>query len=201
MKRIVFGALAVILVSGMCLTAGAQSEQSLGDYARSLKKNKAEDAKTSAKVYDNDNLPSTPSISVVGASSSSAGAGSASSANGAQNAGAKPGDNASGENAKAANADQPPAVKAGESMEDRKKTIDAWKDKIGEQKRKIDQLAKELDDFQHSGTMPTAAVWPYNEKYAQGLADKQKALDQAKADLTALQDQARKAGAPNSVIE
>jgi len=203
MKRIVFGAMAVILFSGFWMMAGAQTEPSLGDYARSLKKNKPEDAKSAAKVYDNDNLPSTPSISVVGGSSPAAGTAAPSAADTTnQTTAAKTGDNGSGADAKAtADADRPPAVKPGESIEDRKKTIDAWKDKIGEQKRKIDQLAKELDDFQHSGTMPTTAVWPYNEKYAQGLADKQKALDQAKSELSALQDQARKAGAPNSVIE
>ncbi len=195
MKRIIFAAITVILISGLCVTAGAQSEpSSLGDYARSIRKSKPQETRTAAKVYDNDNLPSTPSISVVGASS-----GTAAGADN-QNAAPKADENAPAGDTKA-NVEDTPKLKPGESMEDRKKAISAWKDKIDEQKKKVDQLAKEVDDFKQAGTMPTVAVWPYNEKYQQGLADKQKALDAARADLAALQDQARKAGAPTSAIE
>lgn len=198
MKRIVLGALAIVIVAGVSGNAAAQSEPSLGDYARTLKKDKEQDQKTAAKVYDNDNLPSTPSISVVGNSSTSAGTSAPAGSDANQNAATTTNENGSSADAKA---DDTPKIKPGESVSDRKKTIDAWKDKIGEQKKKVDQLAKDLDDFQHSGTMPTAAVWPYNQKYQQGIADKQKALDQAKADLSSLQDEARKAGAPSSAIE
>ena len=197
MKRIVLGAMAIILVAGVFGNAAAQSEQPLGDYARSVKKDKEQDQKTAAKVYDNDNLPSSPSISVVG-NSSSAGTGAPAVTDTNQNAAAKTDENGSSANTKA---DDTPKIKAGESASDRKKTIDAWKDKIQEQKKKVEQLTKDLNDFQHSGTMPTAAVWPYNQNYQQGLADKQKALDQAKADLSSSQDEARKAGAPSSAIE
>ena len=63
MKRIAYVFLAEIVLSGMLVTlAGAQSEP-LGDYARSIRK---EDKKEVGKKYDNDNLPTTDKISIVG---------------------------------------------------------------------------------------------------------------------------------------
>ena len=63
MKRIGYVFLAEIVLSGMLVTlAGAQSEP-LGDYARSVRK---EEKPASAKKYDNDNLPTSDNISVVG---------------------------------------------------------------------------------------------------------------------------------------
>jgi hypothetical protein len=46
------------------------------------------------------------------------------------------------------------------------------------------------------------AVWDSEEaKYQQQVAEKQKKLDEAKTKLGDLQDEAHKAGAPNSVAE
>lgn len=193
MKRIFFGAIVVVLTSGMCVLAGAQSENSsLGDYARSIKKNKPQESKAAAKVYDNDNLPTTPSISVVGASSA---AGESSNQN--QSA---PG-SVSSSDARSAGAENTPQIKPGESVEDRKKAISAWKDKIDAQKQKVEQLAHELDEYQHSNSKTYLPVWPYNRDYQVGLEEKQKALEQARSELSAMQEQAHKAGAPNSAIE
>ena len=64
MKRIGYVVLAEIVLAGVLVSlAGAQSSESLGDYARSVRK---EEKKGSAKKYDNDNLPATDKISVVG---------------------------------------------------------------------------------------------------------------------------------------
>ena len=54
-------AIATLLLLG----AGAASAQSLGDYARAAKKNKPQVEKAS-RHYDNDNLPTTEQLSVVG---------------------------------------------------------------------------------------------------------------------------------------
>ena len=94
-----------------------------------------------------------------------------------------------------------PEVKPGQSLEERQKAFDAWKTRIADQKKKVDQLARELNDFQHNSTLAQVSVWPETQKYGQSLAEKQKALDQAKTELSDLQEQARKAGAPASVAE
>ena len=52
----------VILTSVLATVAGAQS-QPLGDYARSVRK---DEKPASAKKYDNDNLPTSDKISIVG---------------------------------------------------------------------------------------------------------------------------------------
>ena len=63
----------LLWVAGMVVTvmagtiAAAQSQtQPLGDYARAAKKAKNPSAAGTPKVYDNDNLPQSTSISVVG---------------------------------------------------------------------------------------------------------------------------------------
>ena len=71
MKRIAYVFLAEIVLTGMLVAlAGAQSEP-LGDYARTVRKD--EKAPASAKKYDNDNLPTSDNISVVGNATDSAG--------------------------------------------------------------------------------------------------------------------------------
>ena len=92
-------------------------------------------------------------------------------------------------------------IKPGQSPEERQKAYDGWKTRIADQKKNVDGLAHDLDDFQHNSTLAQVSVWPETQKYGQGLADKQKALAQAKAELSDLQEQARKAGVPASVAE
>ena len=63
MKRITYVWLAALLLIGLAGTlASAQSSDSLGDYARAARKDK----KTTAKQFDNDNLPKEEKLSVVG---------------------------------------------------------------------------------------------------------------------------------------
>jgi len=210
MKRFVLCAVTLAFFGlGFSLSAGAQSEpSSLGDLARSIKKEKGQETKAAAKVYDNDNLPPDTSINVVGTSPSakdgSTDANSSSATDNKGNAGDPAKDsNAtksdSGADSKTGASTDDPAKKItpGQSQQERQKAYDAWKQQIDDQRKKIDQLSKDLDDFQHSTALP----WPNNDKYVQGLADKQKALDQAKANLNDMQEQARKAGVPSSVIE
>ncbi len=186
--------------------AQAQSpqSQSLGDYARAIRKDKPKDT-TQAKQYDNDNLPRNEKLSVVGnagaSDNSSAAAGSESTPdNGQPSSGA-------GAETKAA---QPPM-----SSKDRQAMYDDWKKKIADQKDKLDLATRELDVLQREYKLRAAAFyadagnrlrnqtgWDKDDaQYKQDLAEKQKAVDEAKKQLDDLQEQARKAGAPNSARE
>ena len=59
MKQIVIGSLLLLGISG------AAAAQSLGDYARAIRKNKPEPSATT-RHFDNDNLPTDQTLSVVG---------------------------------------------------------------------------------------------------------------------------------------
>lgn len=196
MKRVVLSSMTVIIFAlAGCMLAGAQSEpqsgnsQSLGDYARALKQSKTHVTKPASTVYDNDNLPSATSVNVVGASAN--GSGNASSGNTTETSAAQQ-----------QNQDDPSKVTTGQSVQDRQKAYDSWKQKIDAQKEKIDQLSHDLDQAKnHPASTTTVPVWPYNTDYQKDVTDKQKALDQAKAELDQMQDDARKQGVPNSVAQ
>jgi PAB1-binding protein PBP1 len=188
MKRVVLGSTtAIFFMIVLSAIAGAQAQSaSLGDYARSVRQNKPQATKAPAKVYDNDNLPSA-TISVVGGASQTG-------TDAAKAAG-------SGLKTDEKSDNKQPEIKPGQSLEERRNVFAAWKTRISDQKKKVDALAHDLDDFQHNSTLAQVSVWPETQKYGQGLADKRKALAQAKADLSDLQEQARKAGVPASVAE
>jgi hypothetical protein len=198
MKRVILALVAAIFAAiGLGAAAVAQtSSPSLGDYARSVRQTKSQDTKIPAKVYDNDNLPSA-TISVVGGASKSVAQPGNDNASGVQsNNGSSTSDQ---NNQKSANPKE--KVSPGQSLQDRQKVFDAWKSRIDDQKKKIDQLSHELDTYQHNSTMAQVSVWPQTQQYGAKLAEKQKALDQAKAQLSDLQEQARKAGVPASASE
>ncbi|MCU1271630.1 MAG: hypothetical protein JWN74_2924 [Acidobacteriaceae bacterium] len=204
MKRVVLGSMAAIFfMIALSAIAGAQAQSaSLGDYARSVKKNKPQATKAPAKVFDNDNLPSA-TISVVGAPAPAATDAAKDNKDNKQ-PDAKADDKTAVPTPKADEKAEKKAVteiKPGQSPEERQKAYDGWKSRIADQKKKVDALAHDLVDFQHNSTLAQVSVWPETQKYGQGLADKQKALAQAKADLSDLQEQARKAGVPASVAE
>jgi hypothetical protein len=164
------------IVTLILLGVGAAAAQSLGDYARTVRKNKPDTTPTS-KVYDNDNLPTTETLSVVGPA---------------------PADS------KSAGAPKPAAVDAATA---RQQTADAWKEKLDKQKEKIASLNHELDIDQRELQLHAAAVQTnpsvsvrdvqFNKDEAQYKSDleaKQKALDAAHQEMDDLQDQAHKAG-------
>lgn len=198
MKRAFLGStVAICLAITLSAVSNAQdSNPSLGDYARSVRQNKPQTTKAAAKVYDNDTISSANTISVVGPGPSA-------------NANKKSDEDKSNDKATSAESksgdqqadDKPPAVKPGQSLEERQKVFDEWKTRIADEKKKIDQMAHDLNDYQHNSTLAQVSVWPENQKYAQGLSEKQKSLDQAKTELNNLQEQARKAGVPSSVME
>jgi len=166
------------IVTLLLLGASGAAAQSLGDYARAVRKNKNEPSSTS-RHYDNDNLPTNEALSVVGP---------------------PPGADANA-GQKAAPVDSSAAAAA------RQKTADEWNDKIAKQKAKIDSLNHEIDLDQRELRVRAAALYSdpslsarniqWNKDDAQYRSDidtKQKALDSARQQLDEMQEQAHKAG-------
>jgi hypothetical protein len=204
MKRIAYVRIAAVILAGiMASFASAQTstpqEQPLGDYARAARKDKKP---ATAKQFDNDNLPMNDKLSVVG------GAGGA----GNSQTGGTAADAAQAD--KKAD-DKPAGVQPGESAEDRQKTYDSWKDRMTDQKAKVDLLNRELDVEQREYQLRAAAMyadagnrlrnsgsWDKEDAdYKKKIADKKKAADDAKQALEDMQEDARKAGIPSSVRE
>ncbi len=197
MKRIAFVGLSAILLSGAATVASAQSD-SLGDYARSIRK---EGAPPVAKKYDNDNLPMNDGLSVVGQPS-------ASSDNPADSTPA-----ASAEAAKQPDTKQADAKStAPSSSQSQVKANGDWKGKISGQKDQVDLLTRELDVVQRESRLRAAAFyadagnrlrdsgdWDKQQNQTQQQIDqKQKALEDAKQKLEDMQEEARKAGVSSS---
>jgi predicted RNase H-like nuclease (RuvC/YqgF family) len=184
MRRIGYTLALSAMVVASALAATAQSE-SLGDYARAMRKQKRPPAKM---VYTNDNLPTTTTISVVGQPPLTT---EVSPAAGPQD-----------EKAKA------------EPKEDKTSEAKA-QDQISQQKKKIADLEHELDLLQREYKLQVANYyadagtqlrdqknWSDQEaKYRADIADKQKQIDEAKAQLQEMQEQARQADAQSSPIQ
>ncbi len=215
MKRILLVVIAGFVLTSI-LTAStallAQSSQgqspSLGDYARAVKKTKPEPKKTASKVYDNDNLPRSSSLSVVGtpaetASETDKEKNPESSTNTDDKAQDKKKSEESGQ------------IKPGQSPEERQKAIDSWAHKIDDQKSKVDLLSRELDVLTREHQIKTSEFYANtalrvqnpnafeeeDAKYKKEIAEKQKSVDEAKSKLNDLQEEARKSGVPNSAAE
>lgn len=187
MKRMVYMAAAVLILLG----GSAATAQSLGDYARAARKGKLQPTSTS-RHYDNDNLPKTDHLNVVGPEPRV----DASTAQAPATAGAP--------------ADATKAVPKDPKAEaaDRKKAAEEMQKKLDEKKQKIDALNHELDLSQREYRLRAAAMhsdagnrlrnastWDKEDaQYKQEMADKQKAIDAARQDLETAQEEARKAG-------
>ncbi len=205
MKRIaylafLFGLFTVLLGS----LAGAQTapqplDQSLGDYARKVHKDPTV-PKSKAKVFDNDNLPKDDKLSIVGQPPSESASAATDSAT------------------KSAPADTKDAAKPSTTNDEEAKKQAAWKawqDKLAAQKQQIDLASRELDVLQREYQLRAAAMyadvgnrlrnstdWDKQEaQYKQQIADKQKAVEDAKQKLDEMQEEARKAGVPPSMRE
>ena len=195
MKRMACIGLIVAASCGWCVTRA--SAQSLGDYARNVRKEKGQKAPTAPKQFDNDNLPKTDHLSVVGTPEPEA----------------KPNDEADEGAADAAAKPNRAAAPAKEG--DRAKQNREWQQKIKDQKAKVDLLSRELDVMQREYKLRAAtfyadagnrlrnqADWDKEDaNYKQKIADKEAAVTEAKDKLNDLQEQARKAGVPSGMRE
>jgi type IV secretory pathway VirB10-like protein len=196
MKRIEFMLAMVAVVVAFAMGAAAQSE-SVGDRARAMRKEKRPPAK---KVYTNDNLPTSASISVVGPLAQ---------ANPDEKAAAKPQDESEKQVQK--------ETKTEDKAEEKNAPEDeqGWRDRFSEQKRKISDLGRELDVLQREyqllitnyyadagSKLRDEKKWADEDaRYRTEIADKQKQIEEAQAQLQDMAEQARQAGMPSSVSE
>ena len=208
----------LVVSSALVVSSGAQSQnQSLGEYARGVKKTKpAQASPAKPKVYDNENLPTGATLSVVGTASQDANPVDAkvetkADANAKSADPSKVAPKANGADEKK----QEAQIKPGQSLEDRKQALDAWQKKLDGLKDKVSLASRELDVLQREYQLKVSefysdathrvqnpnALFDEDSKYKQQIADKQKAVDDAKSQLTDMQDEARRAGAPSSITE
>ena len=242
--KLAWSLVAAVILTLACGVAAAQSQnESLGDYARAVKKTKPESGADASKVYDNDNLPAVGTVSIVGSQSAqsddskdqsaddkaqSADKTADASADKAQDQSTDKTQDASDSDANktdakpdSADADKPKEkkddfqLKPGQSDEDRDKALAALKTRLAAQRDKVSLLTRELDVLKSEYNLKATQFYndavrraenqtgliPDDAKYKQQIADKQKALDEANAELTDMQDQARRQGAPDSALE
>ena len=180
----------MVIATLLLLGIGGAAAQSLGDYARAARKNKAEPSSTS-RHYDNDNLPINQPLSVVGPPP-------AADASVAPEAG----------DAKMKSAEKAAPVNPAAADAERQKTEDEWKKKLDAQKEKVDSLNHDLDlqqreyrlrvatQYDSQGNrIQNAGQWGKEDaQYRSDAEAKQKALEAAQQELNDLQDQAHKAG-------
>jgi len=188
MKRImavIAGAVLVLGTSAGWAQSSSQTGQSLGDAARAARKKKAQ-PDGPVKVYDNDNLPTTETLSIVGPEPAAAG----------------------GQQASSPQTPEQKAQAKAAAEEQKKQAATDMQKKLDEQNAKIAQLSRELDLDQREyrlraaafysdagNRLRNAAQWDKDDaSYKTDIEAKQKALDDAKAALTGLQEEARKAG-------
>jgi hypothetical protein len=218
MKRIA----SLCLLTFFCVGAGillaaaqtsTDQDQPLGQYARDQKKNR----KPAAHTYDNDNIPTQDSLGLADKSTH------ATEAQGASEQNSSPEPAAEGETVgkppaegkHAVKVEKMPEVDAGQSAEDRQRVFGKWQDKLGEQQQKLDLATRELDVMQREyklravdfyadagNRLRNQADWDKQDaEYKKQLEEKQKAVADAKAEMENTQEEARKAGVPNSVTE
>ena len=196
MKRLtltVTGLMAVLCIAPLC------PAQTLGEYARAARSQDKPKQGKQPRQFDNDNLPRSDKLSVVGKDTPPA--------NDHQNAQAQEGQPA--ETAATAK----PAEKP--EQDDKQKQGDEWKGKIADQKKKIDLLSREYDVLQREYRLRAAAMyadagnrlrnqgaWDKEDaQYKQQIEDKKKALDDARQELDDTKEKARKAGMPAGSLD
>ena len=206
----------LILALGVAATAQSQN-QSLGDYARAVKKTKPDASTRAPKIFDNDNLPADGSVSVVGKPTSGDSDASKDQNQPTNNSAESTSADAKKTDAKSDKSDKKdePQLKPGQSMEERDAALGALKKRLDEQKKKVDLLSRELDVLKREYQLKAAnfyndaarrvlnpnGLYDDNKKYQEQIDEKQKALDAANAELSDMQAQARKNGAPESALE
>jgi hypothetical protein len=204
---------ALLLASFAAVAAHAQTNDNLGDYARQVRKQKAQST-PAAKKFDNDNLPATEKLSVVGEAPASSPASDANVEKADAQPDAKAGDGATKPDQAAsgqAAAAQPPKDAAAEKQ----KANQEWQKKIQTAQGQVDAAAHELDLLNREyrlraasfyadagNRLRNAGAWDKeDEQFKEQIASKQKAIDDAKKALDDLQEQARKSGVPSSMRE
>jgi len=212
MKRIALLSMMVVFLGSLAVTPLRAQDSGLGDYARNVRKQKGHQA-PAVKKFDNDNLPATDRLSVVGQepvadpNATRAANNDATASNTATGTvAATPTDPATAAQAKSA---------AEEEATKKKQLFEEWKKKIQAQQGQVDLLARELDILNREyrlraasfyadagNRLRNAGSWDKQDtEFKDQIAAKQKQLEDAKKQLDDLQEQARKAGVPASMRE
>ena len=200
MRRIGY-MLAVSALLAVCALGAAAQEESLGDYARAARKEKRPPAKM---VYTNDNLPTTTTISVVGPPPATE-----ETPAGEEKLAAKP----QAEKEKPAQKESPKESKTSENKTPQ--TEQEWQDQMSGQKKKIADLERELDLEQREYKLQVAQYyadagtqlrdqkgWAEQEtKFRADIADKQKQVEDAKAQLKDIEEQQRQQEAEKTPVQ
>jgi prefoldin subunit 5 len=177
MKRIL-AVFAATLSLGLIVLA----QQSLGDAARSLKKDKTAEKKP-AKVYTNDNLPSGGSINVVGS--------------------------AAPEKASVTESEKPAPTDKKEKKDGLAEIQEQWKQRITDAKKDIARQENELEELRRGARLRVAnyrgmrddVAWTFIQADLADLDKNQKSVDEAKQKLEDLRDEGRKAGISPAVLD
>jgi hypothetical protein len=164
------------------LAVGIASAQSLGDYAREVRKNKDTKAEIvpASRQFDNDNLPTGAGLSVVGPAPDS--------------------------DAKSAAPAFDPAAERQKTAAEWNKKIDEQKAKVDTLNHELDLAQREYRlraaemYSDPTGRLRNPAQWESDDaKFKADIDAKQKALDDARQQYDSMQEQAHKAGiAPES---
>jgi hypothetical protein len=211
MKRIVCIWVSAMMLALVLITLGAAQSQPLGDYARAARKDKKTGA--AAKQFDNDNLPKSDKLSIVGQAPATETKDGDGNSDVASNVNSSTDSNSGTDKPKDSAAEA--AQKSADAQAEKQKLWDEWQKKIADQKEKVDSQAHELDLLQREYKLRAAAMygdvgnrlrnsaaWDKEDaQYKQQIADKHKAVDAAKQQLDDMQEQARKAGVPSSKRE
>jgi hypothetical protein len=206
-KRIAYMWLSASLLAGFLALSAPAQDKSLGDYARSIRKQKAQ-KKADIKEFDNENMPKADTVSVVGPTPAQL-----SNPTSSESAG-KPDESAEASAPKDPSAPQN-ASPGKNADEERQKTNKEWQQKIAAQKAQIALTQRELDVLQREYRLRAAAMYAdagnrlrnqaeWDKEDADNkkkISAKQKALDDAKQQLEDMQEEARKAGVPSSMRE
>jgi hypothetical protein len=200
MKRIAATWMIIVFTVVLCATAAQSQSLPPGERSSDLGKKNPHHSTKAIKVYENDNLPSAATLSVVGTSTKEMGRDSNSLGNN-HGQGNTPEfqnttDNSNRQNHKSEE------IKPGQSPGERQQAYAEWGKRIRDERKNVNQLAWELDDLKRNPPMSVAVfhLWPDDQLYLESITEKQKALDRARAALSDLEDQARRVGVPSSFI-
>jgi len=194
MKRFNIG---LLILTGLLAGMAAAQSDSLAEAAR---KNRQQQGgkPAAAKVYTNDNLPATETISTVGEPAST-------------DATAAPGDGQATTADATAAAPKGGAPKTADDSKTRQKTWEDWREKIQKQKASVEQMQKEDEEIERQFKLTTgnyyssaqerlydgAAMAKEDAAYKQQMETKKKAIEDAKQKIEDLQEEARRAGVPS----
>lgn len=198
-STLTFGSLAGAQTTSSSPGQSSPDQSSLGNYARKVRKDSGT-TKPKPKVFDNDNLPVDDKLSIVGPAPA------------ANEAGDK---SAAAADSKDKDAAAKPAAPAQDEQAKKQAAWKVWQDKLSAQKDAIDLASRELDVTQREYELRAAAMyadvgnrmrnatqWDKEEaEYKQKIADRHKAVDDAKQKLEDMKEEARKAGLPSAMID